>query len=87
MQKIEKKVWKEYFQLILDGKKKFELRLNDFKCREGDVLILKEWDEQKGEYTGRSINKTISYVLRTKNLKFWQTEEIEKYGYQIISLK
>lgn len=44
MQTIEKKVWPEYFQQILDGKKTFELRLHDFEIHEGDTLILKEWD-------------------------------------------
>ncbi|HLC55686.1 MAG TPA: DUF3850 domain-containing protein, partial [Candidatus Nanoarchaeia archaeon] len=42
--KIEKKVWPEFFQEILDGNKTFELRLNDFECNQGDILILKEWD-------------------------------------------
>lgn len=35
---IEKKVWPEYFQTILDGKKKFELRIADFECNVGDTL-------------------------------------------------
>jgi len=34
MRKIEKKIWKEYFQLIIDGKKNFELRLADFDINE-----------------------------------------------------
>jgi len=34
MNTIEKKVWPEYFQHIVDGKKTFELRLNDFKVNE-----------------------------------------------------
>lgn len=85
--KIKKKVWKKYFQSIIDGKKNFDLRLDDFKCSEGDILLLEEWDEQSGEYTGRSVEKIVSYVLKTKNLKFWQKEEIEKHGFQIISFK
>ena len=40
--KIEKKVWPEYFQKILDGKKTYELRLADFECNPGDILVLKE---------------------------------------------
>jgi len=30
MRKIEKKVWPEYFQAIVEGKKNFEVRLADF---------------------------------------------------------
>lgn len=37
MQKIEKKVWPEYFQEVFDEKKTFELRLNDFEVAEGNI--------------------------------------------------
>ncbi len=84
---IEKKVWRKYFQDIIDGKKSFEVRLADFSCREGDVLILKEWDEIKNEFTGRQIEKRITYVVKTKDLSFWETKETEKYGYQIIGFE
>lgn len=84
--KIEKKVWPEYFQEILVGNKKFELRLNDFKCSKGDILILKEWDPKTKNYTGRVIEKEVKYVIKTKDSdKFWSKEDIEKYGFQVIS--
>ena len=53
--KIEKKVWPEYFQKIIDGVKTYELRLADFECNQGDVLVLKEWHPKTKEYTGRTI--------------------------------
>ena len=85
---IEKKVLKKYFQLILDGKKTYELRLGDFECKEGDMLVLKEWDEGKKEYTGRVLEKTVTYVGKNINkLPFWTEEEINKHGLQIISFK
>lgn len=89
MQKISKKILPEYFQLILDGKKTFELRLNDFDIEEGDVLILKEWDKNSGVYTGREIEKTVGHVKKFKidDLTiFYPIEEIESKGLQIISL-
>ncbi|MBS3118941.1 DUF3850 domain-containing protein [Candidatus Woesearchaeota archaeon] len=87
MTRIEKKVWPEYFQKILDGKKTYELRLADFECQEGDVLVLREWNSVDKQFTGRVLEKAVTYVGKTKNLTFWTKEEIEKYGYQIIAFK
>ena len=82
---IKKKVWPEFFQRIVDGKKKFELRLGDFECNPGDILVLEEWNPETEQYTGREIKKEVSYVFKTKDVKFWPKEQIEKYGFQIIS--
>ncbi|MBU0977504.1 MAG: DUF3850 domain-containing protein [Nanoarchaeota archaeon] len=84
--KIEKKTWPEQFQAILKGKKKFDLRLDDFKAKEGDILVFKEFDPKTESYTGREVEKTISYILKTKNIKFWSKEEIDKFGLQVFSL-
>ena len=85
--KIKKKVWPEYFQKILGGKKTYELRLADWECNEGDILVLQEWDPETKEYTGREIEKEVTYVGKTKNMNFWPKEDVEKYGYQIIAFK
>ncbi len=85
--KIEKKIWVKPFQKILDGKKTYELRLADWECNEGDILVLKEWNPDTKEYTGRVIEKQVTYVGKTKDLKYWSKEEIEKFGFQIISFK
>ena len=85
--RIEKKVWPEYFQKILEGKKNYELRLDDFECKEGDILVLKEWDPKTKEYTGRVLEKEVTYVGKTKNMQFWPKQDIEKYGFQVISFK
>ena len=90
MKTIEKKIWPEYFEKILEGKKTFELRLNDFKINEGDILLLKEWDPNTKEYTSREIEKKVGYVGKWKIddlTKFWPKEDIEKNGLQVISLK
>jgi len=87
MQRIEKKILPEYFQLILEGKKTYELRLADWECQEGDILVLKEWDPAKQELTGREMEKQVTYVGKTKDFNFWSKEEVDKYGYQIISFK
>lgn len=85
---IKKKILPEYFQAIVSGKKKFELRLNDFLVNEGDVLLLEEWNPETKEYTGRTVNKTVSYVAKFKIDKlFWPEEEIKEKGIQVISLE
>ncbi|MCK5044414.1 DUF3850 domain-containing protein [Candidatus Parcubacteria bacterium] len=85
--KMEKKTWPELFQKILDKDKTFDLRLADFECNPQDILVLREWDPETKEYTGRILEKKVTYVLKTKDLKFWGKEEVEKYGFQIISFK
>ena len=57
---ITKKVQKEYFEAIMDGRKRFEVRLADFKAQLGDTLVLKEQDA-KNILTGREITCEILY--------------------------
>ena len=81
---IRKKIPPKYFNLIKSGKKKFELRLAEFKIKEGDILILREWNPKKKEYTGREIRKRARYILKFKLNDFGQKEEIQKKGLYII---
>ena len=87
MRTITKKIDPEWFEMILSGKKKFELRLADFDIEEGDVLRLEEWSGEGEERkpTGRSLEKTVTYV-RKPDLKKWieqQPELLEKSLYVI----
>lgn len=84
---IKKKIWSEYFNLVSSGKKKFELRLNDFEIKEGDTLILEEWDPKIKEYTGRKIEKKVGYILRFKLDDFGQKEGLEQKGLLVISME
>lgn len=87
MPTIKKKTWPPYFDAIVSGKKKYELRLNDFDVQEGDTLVLEEWDPETKDYTGRSIEKTVTYVGKFKiDELFWPEEEIKEKGIQVISL-
>lgn len=59
------------FQDVLEGKKTFEIRFNDRGYQVGDLIVLKETKftgQQMGEgrpliYTGREMQKQISYIL------------------------
>ena len=90
MARIEKKLWAEYFDQVASGKKKYELRLNDFDVAEGDILVLREWDKDKKEYTGRMLEKAVTRVNRFKLedlYTFWSKDDIEQKGIQIISME
>jgi ASC-1-like (ASCH) protein len=83
---IKKKIWPEYFELVSSGKKKFELRLNDFDVGEGDTLLLEEWDPKTNQYTGRKIEKKVSFVLKFNLNDFGQEEVIKEKGLVVIQL-
>ncbi len=86
--KIKKKVWPEYFDKLLSGEKNYELRLGDFKPKKGDILVLQEWNPKTNEYTGRELEKEVTYVATFKiDELFWPKEEIEKHDLSAISLK
>lgn len=84
---IHKKAWRELFEKVISGEKKFDARIADFEINEGDTLVLEEWDKDKKEYTGRKIEVVATYILKTKNQTFWPPEEVEKYGFQIIQFE
>ncbi|CNI11993.1 putative exported phage-related protein [Yersinia pekkanenii] len=58
------KILPEYFQAVIEGKKKAELRTNDRDFKVGDYLLLAEWDEEAFEYSGRKIIVEISDVTQ-----------------------
>ena len=58
----ELKIRKEYYEAILSGKKRFEIRKDDRPFREGDYLILKVY--QNDTFTGEEITCKVSYIYR-----------------------
>ena len=87
MATIKKKAWPEIFELIASGKKKFDLRLADFNVKEGDIILLEEWNSETKQYTGRKIEKIVDYVLHFKLDDFGQKEEIKEKGLLVIQFK
>jgi hypothetical protein len=85
--KIKKKTWPKFFKEILVGKKTFDVRIADFKVKPGDILVFEEWDPKRKRYTGKKIEKKITYVLKTKGQLFWKKKAIVKHGFQIMSFK
>jgi len=81
---IKKKTWPKLFELVSSGKKKLDLRIADFDIREGDTLVLEEWNPETKQYTGRKIEKTVDYVLKFNLNDFGQEKEIKEKGLLVI---
>lgn len=58
----ELKVLPIYFKELITGNKTFEIRKNDRDYKVGLKLILFEFENNT--FTGRSIEKTVTYVLK-----------------------
>ncbi len=88
MARIVKQVQSQYFNLILEGKKRYELRLANFDYKPGDTLILQEQHDGTEELTGREIETEILNTINTKVAEeFWSKEDIEKYGMVVLSIR
>jgi hypothetical protein len=86
MAEIKKKMWPEAYEKVLSGDKTYDIRLADWHIEQGDVIIFQEWDPSTKEYSGRELRKNVGYVGKTKDWQVWPKQDIEKHGYQIISL-
>lgn len=60
------KTWPPFFVDVVEGKKNFELRVDDRPFAVGDILLLQEYKVGTKEpgYTGAEIYKVITYILR-----------------------
>jgi ASC-1-like (ASCH) protein len=56
------KIWPEYFEAVLSGKKTFEIRKNDRDYQVSDVLLLQEYNPKTNEYTGRELLVEVTYI-------------------------
>jgi hypothetical protein len=81
---IKKRIQPEFFEMILKGEKRFELRLADFELNMGDKLILEEQDQKTGKPTGRKIEKECKGLMKINPTKFHDAEEIKKHGFYVI---
>ncbi|MDB5159867.1 MAG: hypothetical protein JWO99_130 [Candidatus Saccharibacteria bacterium] len=79
-------MWPESYEKVLSGSKTYDIRLADWDIHPGDVIIFQEWDPATKSYTGREMSRKVGYVGKTKDWEVWPKEDIEKYGFQVISL-
>jgi uncharacterized protein DUF3850 len=68
----ELKTWPPYFEHLLDGRKRFEVRKNDRRFAVGDVIKFREYvpkeqaakhGEAEAYYTGRAYSMRVRYIL------------------------
>lgn len=76
----ELKTINPHFENLRCGVKKFEVRLNDRNFKVGDILTLREWENNK--YTERFIRFKVILVLTHEDFP-----EGIKEGYCVISLR
>ncbi len=56
------KTWREPFEAVWTGRKRYEIRRNDRNYQVGDLLRLREWDQRAEEYTGRIVTVEVRYM-------------------------
>lgn len=59
----ELKTWPPFFGSLIEGTKTFELRNDDRGFQVGDVLLLREFDNNRSVYTGREMRRLVTYKL------------------------
>lgn len=65
----ELKVWPIYFDDILDGSKSWEIRRNDAQgFGAGRWVRFREWDPDREKYTGRTVDRFVTYVAALDRL-------------------
>ncbi len=71
----ELKILPEYFEAVVSGNKRFEIRKNDRNYKKGDILCLNEY--QDGQYTGDVHVAEITYI----------TDYAQQDGYVVLGVK
>ena len=56
------KSWSYLFQQHVSGARVHDLRINDRDYKVGDKVILQEYDNTKGDYTGAELAVEITYA-------------------------
>lgn len=85
MAHFTKKSWTHFFQAIKSGKKCHDVR-EDEGYQIGDTILMQEYDNINGLYTGDAINVEVTYITnRTVPCAF--SSAVLAPGYCILSLK
>ena len=81
----ELKCWPLYFEKILDGSKRFEIRVADRDYKVGDQLHLKEYNVSTESYTGRNCTVEVLYLVNSDEMRGMGIEVIQ--GIVVMSIQ
>jgi hypothetical protein len=59
----ELKIWPEYFKAMESGSMKFQIRKNDRNFAVNDCVILKEWEPESSNFTGKELTFFIKHIF------------------------
>lgn len=77
MKRHDLKIRSGFFRAIVSGEKTFEIRKNDRNFKVGDMLLLREYEQETEDYTGQGLLKKITYI----------TDFEQKEGYVVMSIR
>lgn len=86
VREIVKKVWPSNFNSLLLGRRNCDLRLNDFRVSEDDIIVFKEWDPEKKRFTGRIIKKVVKHVNNINVFDYYSITDLKKRGLLLVEL-
>lgn len=62
------KTWPAYWREVAAGRKTAEIRRDDRGFRVGDRLVLREFDQTTGSYTGNVLHRTVTHIATPTGL-------------------
>jgi len=84
---IEKKIWPKFFNLMLEGKKNVDVRLADFKLKDGDEILFREYCPRTKKYTGRTLVRRVKNRVHVNFSEFNTIDEIHRLGHWVMELE
>lgn len=58
------KAWPCYFQGLVSKTKTFEYRKDDRDFKNGDILVLQEYEACSSTYTGKSVLRKVTFIIK-----------------------
>ena len=86
---IRNKCWPEWYGKFISGERTFELRLADFDLKDGDTIMMQEYDPETKTYTGREASFLCKRVEKSAQnpLQFYNIDDVKRHGFWIINLE